>query len=86
MIQFLVRKFIPDADNIQDARVRGRYGTLSGALGIFFNLLLFLVKILAGVISGSISVIADALNNLSDAGSSIVTLIGFRLASHIADA
>ena len=45
MIQFLVRKFIPDADNIQDARVRGRYGTLSGALGIFFNLLLFLVKI-----------------------------------------
>ena len=86
MIQFLVRKFIPDADNIQDARVRGRYGTLSGALGIFFNLLLFLVKILAGVLSGSISVIADALNNLSDAGSSIVTLIGFRLASHKADA
>lgn len=86
MIRFLVHKFIPDADNVQNADVRGRYGTLSGCLGIFFNLLLFLVKILAGLLSGSITVIADALNNLSDAGSSIVTLIGFRLASHKADA
>ena len=60
MLRFLVHKFIPDADNVQNAEVRGRYGTLSGCLGIFFNLLLFLVKVLAGLLSGSITVIADA--------------------------
>lgn len=86
MVRYLVQHFIPDADKVQDPKVRGRYGTLSGCLGIFFNFLLFLGKLLAGLMSGSISIVADAMNNLSDAGSSVATLIGFRLASQKADA
>lgn len=86
MISYLIRRFIPNADQVQDTHVRSLYGTLSGCLGIFFNFLLFLSKLLAGMVSGSLSLIADAMNNLSDAGSSIATLIGFRLASQKADA
>ena len=84
-MQFLVRHFIPDYQNTQDIRVRTRYGILSGIAGIFFNLLLFAGKIICGILGNSMSIIADAFNNLSDAGSSIITMVGFRLAGHKAD-
>ena len=77
----LVRRFVTDADKVNDPRVRGAYGKLAGIAGIAANVLLFLGKVLAGVLSGSVAVIADAFNNLSDAGSSVVTLVGFRLSS-----
>ena len=81
MIHFLARKLIRDYNNVSDAAVRRAYGVLCGAVGIVLNLLLFAGKALAGIISGSIAVTADAFNNLSDAGSSVVTLVGFKLAA-----
>lgn len=86
MTGFLVRMFIKDGDNIENARVREKYGKLAGIVGIATNLILFLIKIIAGTISGSISITADAVNNLSDSGSSIVTLIGFKISGKPADA
>ena len=85
MIQFLSRLLIRDRDNITDPAVRRAYGMLCGCVGVALNCLLFLGKLLAGLISGSIAVTADALNNLSDAGSSIVTLLGFKLAAQAPD-
>ena len=79
MITFLASLFIKDSKNYKEPSVRQAYGVLSGAVGIGLNILLFFGKWLAGTISGSIAIIADAFNNLSDAGSSIITLIGFRL-------
>lgn len=81
LTDLLIRRFVPDADRVTDPRVRGSYGKLAGFAGIVANVLLFVGKALAGVFSGSVAVIADAFNNLSDAGSSIVTLVGFRLSS-----
>lgn len=86
MTGFLVRMFIKDGDNIENARVREKYGKLAGIVGIATNLILFLIKIIAGTISGSISITADAVNNLSDSGASIVTLIGFKISGKPADA
>lgn len=80
MIRLLSRWFIPDRDNVSSPAVRRAYGTLCGAVGIALNILLFIGKFFAGQLSGSIAVTADAFNNLSDAGSSAVTLLGFRLA------
>ena len=80
MIQLLSRWLIPDRDNVSSPAVRRAYGTLCGAVGIALNILLFAGKFFAGQLSGSIAVTADAFNNLSDAGSSAVTLLGFRLA------
>ncbi len=80
MIRLLSRWLIPDRDNVTSPAVRRAYGTLCGAVGIALNLLLFAGKLFAGRLSGSIAVTADAFNNLSDAGSSAVTLLGFRLA------
>ena len=85
MITLLSKIFIKDGGDVSSARVRGAYGTLCGIMGIILNVLLFGIKMLAGAISGSISIMADAFNNLSDAGSSIVTLIGFKLAEKPAD-
>ncbi len=85
MITLLSRIFIKDRDNISDPQVRRRYGVLCGFVGIFLNLLLFAGKFLAGSISGSIAITADAFNNLSDAGSSVITLIGFRMAGQRPD-
>ena len=81
----LVRLFIKDCDNVTDPAVRERYGILSGAVGIVLNLLLSAGKLFAGLMTGSISITADAFNNLSDAGSSVVTLVGFRMAGKQAD-
>jgi cation diffusion facilitator family transporter len=80
MINFLVRTFIKDYDNTSDPDVREAYGSLAGIAGVIFNVVLFAAKYLAGVIAGSIAITADAFNNLSDAGSSLITLFGFKLA------
>ena len=80
MLTTLIRIFIKDKDNYTDAKVREQYGTLCGGYGIFLNIVLFGIKYLAGVLSASIAMTADAFNNLSDAGSSVITVIGFKLA------
>lgn len=86
MIALLSRLLIKNRDDTGSAAVRKAYGTLCGAVGIVLNLLLFAGKFFAGTVSGSIAITADAFNNLSDAGSSAVTLLGFQLGGHKADA
>lgn len=85
MSEFLIRHFIKDYNNTSDFGVREQYGKFSGIVGIICNIILALSKILAGFIFKSIAVMADGVNNLSDAGNSIITLIGFKLASKPAD-
>ena len=85
MIEFLARVFIRHRDGLSPSALRQAYGQLCGAVGIGLNLLLFVGKLFAGTISGSIAITADAFNNLSDAGSSVVTLLGFRLAGRKPD-
>ena len=85
MIQLLARRLIRDCDNVSDPAVRRGYGVLCGCAGIVLNLLLFAGKLLAGLLAGSIAITADAVNNLSDAGSSVVTLLGFKLAAQAPD-
>ena len=85
MIKLLTKFFVKDSENTKDAQVRAAYGNMSGIVGIFLNLCLFAAKLSAGIVSASISVIADAFNNLSDAGSSVVTYLGFKLARRPAD-
>lgn len=85
MVTLLSRIFIKDASNVQQPSVRQAYGVLCGAVGIFLNLCLFAGKFIAGTVSNSIAITADAFNNLSDAGSSIITLIGFRMAGQKPD-
>ena len=80
MMELLSRWFIRDRNNVTDPRVRRAYGQLCGFVGIGLNILLFAGKFFAGTLSGSVAITADAFNNLSDAGSSVVTLLGFRLA------
>ena len=85
MVELLVRWFVKDSENIKDAKVRQSYGRLSGMVGILCNLILFGFKMLAGFMTGAVSIMADAFNNLSDAASSVVTLIGFHMAGKPAD-
>lgn len=85
MITILSKLFLKNQDDRKDPAVRRAYGVLCGAVGIFLNLLLCAAKLIVGTISGSIAITADALNNLSDAGSSIVTLLGFKIASQKPD-
>ena len=85
MIRVLAKLLIKDHTNYKDENVRRKYGTLTGIVGIFLNICLFLGKFIAGTISGAISITADAFNNLSDAGSSLMSLIGFRMAYKDAD-
>ncbi len=85
MIAFLAKIFIKNSENYGDAQVRGGYGVLIGAFFIVLNAALFAGKLAAGLISRSVSITADAFNNLSDAGSSIITLLGFKLASQKPD-
>lgn len=85
MIQLLVRLFIKDDHLVQDPQIREKHGKLAGAVGISTNLFLFATKLLAGFLVNSISIMADAINNLSDAASSVVTLVGFKLAAQPAD-
>ena len=85
MTEFLVRHFIKNPKAIQDQKVRTAYGSLSGNVGICVNVLLFLAKFIVGTISGAVSVTADAFNNLSDAVTSVMSLIGVKMAEKPAD-
>ncbi len=85
MTSLLIRLFVKNSEDITNDKVRGRYGILSGAVGICTNLVLFAGKLIAGTLSNSISIVADAVNNLSDASSSVITLVGFKLAGKPAD-
>ena len=85
MTNLLLRLFVRDHQDPKQPRVRSAVGKLSGVVGIICNILLFAMKLAVGTISGSVAITADALNNLSDATSSIVTLIGFKLAEKPAD-
>lgn len=85
MNRLFLTLFIKHPEDTQNPMVRKQYGTLAGTIGICCNLLLFASKLFAGLITGAISITADAFNNLSDAGSSIMTLIGFRMAGKPAD-
>lgn len=81
MNNFLCRIFVKDYENTKDPQVRERYGKFAGVVGILSNVILCAAKILVGIISGSIAIIADGINNLADASSSIITLAGFKLSS-----
>lgn len=84
-MEFLYRKFIKNYKNVKDPKVVKGYGLLASLMGIFLNAILFITKLFIALISGSVSIISDAFNNLSDASSSIVTLIGFKMSSKPAD-
>ena len=85
MTEFLVRRFVRRYEHTEEPAVRTAYGNLAGAVGIVCNALLCAAKLLMGTLFGSISVTADAVNNLSDASSSIITLVGFKLSAKPAD-
>lgn len=86
MTNTLIRLFIRDADNTRDARVREQYGVLSGAVGIACNVFLFALKLVIGFLTGSISIAADAFNNLSDGLSCLISIVGFKVAGKAPDA
>ena len=75
MTDLLIKLFVKDRKNAQDPKVRGNYATLSSVTGIIANFLLFVGKLIIGILSASVAIIADAFNNIGDAGSSVVTLI-----------
>lgn len=79
--QFIVKKFVKNSEDTKNKKVRENYGFLSGLVGIFINILLFLIKLIVGLFSNSIAVVADAFNNLSDVGSSVITIFGFKLSN-----
>lgn len=81
MIKLLVKWFITDSEDVKNNKVRGAYGILGGILGIICNLILFIIKISIGAIMGSIAIISDAFNNLSDTGSSLISIIGAKLSN-----
>ena len=85
MTKILLRLFVKDYKNVNNKRVRSSYGTLSSVVGIVVNFLLSLAKFLVGIVFGSIAISADAINNLSDAGSSLLSLISFKISSKPAD-
>ena len=85
MTEFLLSRFVKGYPEVNDPQVRARCGNLAGLVGICCNLLLSAGKFLAGLLTGSVAISADAVNNLSDASSSIITLLGFRLATRPAD-
>ena len=85
LTQWLIRRFVDEPENTRTPSVRYAYGRLASITGLVCNLLLFTVKLLAGILSGSVAIIADAFNNLSDAGSVVVTLVGFKLSNAPAD-
>ena len=85
MLNILARLFIKDYKNTKEANVRSAYGVLCAIMGIITNLLICAFKIVVGIISGAISIMADGINNLTDGGSSLITLIGFKMANKPAD-
>ena len=85
MTKLLIRLFIRDRDNLSNPKVRSSYGLLSSIVGILVNILLFAGKFLAGTLFGSVAIIADSFNNLSDAGTSVISLVTFRISQKPAD-
>lgn len=85
MINVLAKRFIKDYKNYENPKVRQSYGSLLGVIGIILNISLFAMKLSIGVLSGSISILADAFNNLSDMSSGVISLIGFKMSSKPAD-
>ncbi|QIB67882.1 cation transporter [Aminipila butyrica] len=85
MNTFLFKTFIKDYENVKDSTVRERYGLLAGAVGMISNVILCVMKVAVGLFTGSIAILADGINNLSDAASSLITLIGFKLAAKPGD-
>ena len=85
MTELLLRLFIKDREHTDDPDTRADIGKLAGTTGIVCNLLLFAGKLIMGLLSGALSIVADAINNLTDASSSVVTLLGFRMAQQPAD-
>lgn len=85
MTDLLIKLFVRNKDDVQNQQVRSNYATLSGVTGIIANFLLFVGKLTIGILSASVSIIADAFNNIGDAGSSVVTLVGYRLSGKHAD-
>lgn len=85
MITLLSKIFIRNREDTSSPAVRSAFGTLCGIMGIILNIVLFGIKMLAGILSGAISIMADAFNNLTDAGSSVITLIGFRMSGQKPD-
>ena len=83
--KFLVNTFIKDNSNVKNDKVRNSYGVLGGVVGIIINIILFGIKLSVGMLTASIAIMADAFNNLSDAASSLVTILGFKLSSMPAD-
>lgn len=81
MIRFLLKKFVPDYTNTSDKLVRERYSVLSGVVGIACNFFLFLVKVITGLMMNSIAILSDGFNNLSDIGSSVVSVIGAKMSN-----
>ncbi len=85
MTKLLIKLFIKNGDDLSSGEVRSKYASLAGVTGIVVNFLLFVAKLVVGLLSASVAIIADAFNNISDAGSSVVALIGFRLSSKHVD-
>ena len=85
MVELLAKFFLKDTSDVKSTRVRQGYGRICCSLGIVLNVLLFAGKYMAGLISGSVAIMADSFNNLSDAGSSVITLVGFQMAGKKAD-
>ncbi|MCR5148261.1 MAG: cation diffusion facilitator family transporter [Eubacterium sp.] len=85
MGKLLIRTFIKDYDDTRNPEVRKKYGMLAGGFGIFCNIMLAVLKVVIGIMSGAFSIVGDAINNMSDAASSIVTLISFKLSGKPAD-
>ena len=86
MTNFLIKLFIKDKENVENQEVRGKYAMLSSITGIVVNILLSVFKLIIGIIANSMSIISDALNNVTDAGSSVVTMIGFKMSQKKVDA
>ncbi|MEG0423952.1 MAG: cation diffusion facilitator family transporter, partial [Erysipelotrichaceae bacterium] len=85
MVTFIIHRFINNYKNYQDAHVREQYGKVTSIIGIFFNVFLSLSKFIVGTLFQSVSITADAVNNLSDAGNSLISLVSFKLSSMPAD-
>ncbi|MBE6087588.1 MAG: cation transporter [Clostridium beijerinckii] len=83
--ELIVNKFVKDNSNVKDDKVRNSYGMLGGIIGIVVNIILFIIKLSVGLIVSSIAIMADAFNNLSDAASSLITILGFKLSNKPAD-
>lgn len=85
MVSFLADKLIKNSNDTTNPEVREKYGLFAGIAGIIFNVILCSAKIIAGLLSGLVSLVGDGINNLSDAGSSVITMFGFKMANKKSD-